>query len=188
MQTIWKVNLSVWACRLMLPLFSPPFLFPTSMWLLSFFAGFISSCSLPNTDNTRHAGRSSFFAYHKSSSAHLHICTCESELPMRVVSLTSVAAAAHTSLVRIKCHFSRALAISAVPAVRYCSQQGTAKHVLIGGNGTNPSRQAFLACAVASKVIAQGIGTCTLARVGLLILGIDERVFWVRDWPGWLSR
>ena len=32
-------------------------------------------------------------------------------------------------------------------------------------------------------------GRAPLARVGfLLILGIDERAFWVRGWPGRLSR
>lgn len=36
----------------------------------------------------------------------------------------------------------------------------------------------LFACVVVSKVIAQEIGTCTIARVGfLLILGIDERAF-----------
>lgn len=90
---------------------------------------------------------------------HLHTCTREREFPVTVASLTAAAAAAHTSLVRLNCHsFSRALAISAVPTARYFSQQGTSKHALIGGNGTNPSCQAF---SLVSRDCARKSGTCT---------------------------
>lgn len=113
---------------------------------------------LPDVSKTRRAGTSSFAhrSRHLHTSAHLH-------MREEVTSDCHIAygrggSGAHLARAdKMPLSFSRALAISAVPTARYFSQQGTRRHVLIGGNGTNPSCQPF---SLVSRDCARKLGTC----------------------------
>ena len=140
--------------------------------------------SLSPSSTPRLTGTSSFAVI----CTHLHTCTCEKE----EASLTAVAVAAHASLVRLKCHyffFPRALAISAVPPARYCSQKGNTK---TRADWRKWDESFLHSCQVARPVslVVEGLRKkirdvrnrpSRLVLAMLLIVGIDERFcFWVR--------
>jgi len=147
------------------------------MLLLSFSAALFSSRSLPKT---RHAGTSSFAhrSRHLHTSARLHM---QEGIP----SDSGIAYDRGGS----GAHLARAVKMPS----RLCQLLGTARsrgqtarYALIGGIGTNPSCQAL---SLESRDCARKSGRARPRPCWfLLILGIDERAFWVRGWPGRLSR